>query len=102
MSDLENEVRYLFLNSSNATAGSLSNFSFLFNQSAFNNDWRAGGVSSMAGNLAVNYDFNYKTSWLIGTIKSYINENKDRKIKFIDIDNDKYISNIIKEEENCL
>lgn len=33
---------------------------FLFNQSAFNNDWRGGGTSNYAGNLTINYDFNYK------------------------------------------
>lgn len=36
------------------------NLTFLFNQSAFNNDWRAGGTSNMAGNIGLNYDFNYK------------------------------------------
>lgn len=36
------------------------NVTFLFNQSAFNNDWRAGGTSNMAGNFGLNYDFNYK------------------------------------------
>lgn len=41
------------------------NFVFLFNQSAFNNDWTAGGTSNMAGNLGLNYDFNYKTPDLI-------------------------------------
>lgn len=34
--------------------------SFLFNQSAFNNDWLGGGTSNMSGNLGLNYDFNYK------------------------------------------
>ena len=34
--------------------------SFLFNQAAFNNEWSGGGVSSYAGNLNLNYDFNYK------------------------------------------
>lgn len=34
--------------------------SFLFNQSAFNNNWLAGGTSNIAGNLGLNYDFNYK------------------------------------------
>ena len=38
---------------------------FLFNQSAFNNDWKGGGVSTMAGNIGLNYDFNYKTPTLI-------------------------------------
>ncbi len=32
----------------------------LFNQSAFNNAWMAGGTSSMAGNFVLNYDINYK------------------------------------------
>jgi len=32
--------------------------SFLFNQSAFNN-WVAGGENNIAGNLGLNYDFNY-------------------------------------------
>lgn len=41
------------------------NFVFLFNQSAFNNDWRAGGTSNMAGNIGLNYDFNYKTPEMI-------------------------------------
>ena len=34
---------------------------FLFNQSAFNKEWLGGGTSSIAGNLALNYDFNYNT-----------------------------------------
>lgn len=41
------------------------NFIFLFNQSAFNNEWLGGGTSNMAGNIGVNYDFNYKTPTLI-------------------------------------
>lgn len=32
---------------------------FLFNQSAFSN-WVAGGENTLAGNLGLNYDFNYK------------------------------------------
>lgn len=32
---------------------------FLLNQSSFSN-WAAGGVNSFAGNLTLNYDFNYK------------------------------------------
>lgn len=32
---------------------------FLFNQSSFSN-WTAGGDNTIAGNLGVNYDFNYK------------------------------------------
>ncbi|WP_428223518.1 DUF3078 domain-containing protein [Flavobacterium sp.] len=43
----------------------VGNFNFLFNQSAFNNDWRAGGTSSVAGNLNLNYDFNFKSENLI-------------------------------------
>lgn len=35
------------------------NFSFLFNQSNFNN-WIAGGENNLSGNLSINYDFNYK------------------------------------------
>ena len=34
------------------------NISFLFNQSAFS-DWITGGENNIAGNLGVNYDFNY-------------------------------------------
>jgi hypothetical protein len=41
------------------------NFVFLFNQSAFNNDWLGGGTSNMAGNVGINYDFNYKSEKLI-------------------------------------
>ena len=36
------------------------NISLLFNQSAFNNSWLAGGTSNVAGNFGLNYDFNYK------------------------------------------
>lgn len=35
------------------------NISLLFNQSAFNAEWTGGGTSNLAGNLLVNYDFNY-------------------------------------------
>ncbi|MFN0728604.1 DUF3078 domain-containing protein [Polaribacter gochangensis] len=34
-------------------------FTFLFNQSTFTN-WKAGGDNTIAGNIGVNYDFNYK------------------------------------------
>ena len=34
------------------------NISLLFNQSSFDN-WAAGGVNNIAGNLGLNYDFNY-------------------------------------------
>jgi hypothetical protein len=36
------------------------NFTFLFNQSAFNTEWLGGGTSNVAGNIGINYDFNYK------------------------------------------
>ncbi len=42
------------------------NISFLFNQSAFNFEWKgaSGGVNNIAGNLGLNYDFNYiKGDW---------------------------------------
>ncbi|MDY8135293.1 DUF3078 domain-containing protein [Aquimarina sp. 2201CG5-10] len=39
-------------------------FSLLFNQSAFNFDWQGGGTSNIAGNAAVNYEFNYKKNSL--------------------------------------
>lgn len=35
------------------------NFTLLANQSSFNN-WQAGGQDNFAGNLGINYDFNYK------------------------------------------
>ncbi|MFD1094385.1 DUF3078 domain-containing protein [Salegentibacter chungangensis] len=35
------------------------NIALLFNQSAFNAEWRGGGTSNIAGNLLLNYDFNY-------------------------------------------
>jgi len=35
------------------------NISLLFNQSSFNANWTAGGVSNIAGNIGLNYDFNY-------------------------------------------
>lgn len=33
--------------------------SLLFNQSAFNAEWRGGGTSNLAGNFLFNYNFNY-------------------------------------------
>lgn len=36
------------------------NVQLLFNQSAFNKEWTGGGTSSIAGNLTVNYQFNYR------------------------------------------
>ncbi len=38
------------------------NFTFLLNQSAFNNDWLGGGTSSIAGNVGLNYDLNYTSN----------------------------------------
>jgi hypothetical protein len=35
-------------------------FSFLFNQSTFT-DWKAGGDNTIAGNVGINYDLNYKS-----------------------------------------
>ena len=35
-------------------------FSLLFNQAAFNAEWQGGGTSNYAGNIGVNYDFNYR------------------------------------------
>lgn len=40
-------------------------FSFLFNQSAFNNEWLGGGTSNIAGNMGLNYDFNYNTDRVV-------------------------------------
>jgi hypothetical protein len=37
----------------------VGNFSLLFNQSSFSSAWQAGGTSSLAGSLGINYDFNY-------------------------------------------
>jgi len=40
--------------------------SLLFNQAAFNAEWQGGGVSNIAGNLSISYDWNYlkgKWSW---------------------------------------
>ncbi|MFV9483341.1 DUF3078 domain-containing protein [Christiangramia sp. ASW11-125] len=36
------------------------NVQLLFNQSAFNKEWTGGGTSSNAGNLTVDYQFNYR------------------------------------------
>jgi hypothetical protein len=36
-----------------------------FNQSAFNNEWTAGGIGNIAANILVNYDFNYTKGNLI-------------------------------------
>ena len=41
------------------------NVALLFNQAAFNKEWTGGGTNNIAGNLTINYDFNYKsvTGW---------------------------------------
>lgn len=44
-------------------------FILLFNQSAFNDSWQAGGTSSIAGNMAMNYDFKYKKEDVIWDTK---------------------------------
>ena len=36
------------------------NIQLLFNQSAFNKEWTGGGTSSIAGNLNIDYKFNYR------------------------------------------
>lgn len=36
------------------------NIQLLFNQSAFNKEWTGGGTSSIAGNLVLNYEENYR------------------------------------------
>lgn len=41
-----------------------ANFTLLFNQSAFNYDWQGGGTSNIAGNVTLNYAFNYKKNSL--------------------------------------
>jgi hypothetical protein len=49
------------------------NFKFLFNQSAFSN-WVARGENTLAGNVDVNYDFNYhknKLTWNNKILASY-------------------------------
>lgn len=35
-------------------------FQLLFNQSAFNKEWSGGGTSSLAGNLTLDYELNYR------------------------------------------
>lgn len=50
-------------NDSIKTWGFNGRMTFLFNQSSFSN-WSAGGDNTIAGNISVNYDFNYKKdSW---------------------------------------
>ena len=59
------------------------NITLLFNQAAFNHEWSGGGSSNIAGNLGLNYDFNYKQdkiSWNNRPIAEYgITKNKDDK-----------------------
>jgi len=53
--------------------GKKGKISFLFNQSAFSN-WVAGGDNNLAGNISLNYDFNYKKNnfiWNNKVIASY-------------------------------
>lgn len=48
-------------------------FAFIFNQSSFTN-WVAGGDNTVAGNINVNYDFNYKKkniNWDTRILSSY-------------------------------
>ena len=48
-------------------------FAFIFNQSSFSN-WASGGENTIAGNLNVNYDFNFKKNninWDTRIITSY-------------------------------
>jgi len=54
-----------FINAQETQVDSVKNwtnkgvFTFLANQSSFSN-WQAGGQNNFAGNVGVNYDFNYK------------------------------------------
>ena len=41
------------------------NILLTFNQSAYNNEWTAGGIGNIAANILVNYDFNYTKENLI-------------------------------------
>ncbi len=65
----------------------LGKFSFLFNQSSFTN-WVAGGTNTVAGNIAINYDFNYhkkKWSWDNKINSTYgISYNTDQGIRKTD------------------
>lgn len=50
------------------------NIQLLFNQSAFNEEWTGGGTSSIAGNLILNYDENYRWnnfSWTNRILANY-------------------------------
>ena len=63
----------------------LGRFAFIFNQSSFSN-WSSGGENTVAGNIKINYDFNYKNeniNWdsriLSGYGLSYLGERGFRK-----------------------
>ena len=60
------------------------NIVFLFNQSAFNNEWLGGGTSNIAGNIGLNYDYNYaslKSVWDNKLIVAYgLTKLKDQDI----------------------
>ena len=50
------------------------NIQLLFNQSAFNKEWTGGGTSSIAGNITLNYEENYRYdnfSWTNRILGSY-------------------------------
>ncbi len=50
------------------------NIQLLFNQSAFNKEWTGGGTSSIAGNLVLNYEENYRYdrfSWTNRILANY-------------------------------
>ncbi len=60
-------------------------FAFIFNQSSFSN-WASGGENTVAGNININYDFNYKkrnVNWdsriITGYGLSHINDKGYRK-----------------------
>jgi hypothetical protein len=60
-------------------------FNFIFNQSSFSN-WSSGGENTVAGNININYDFNYKKkniNWdsriLTAYGSSYVSEKGYRK-----------------------
>lgn len=64
-------------------------FTFLFNQSAFSN-WAAGGDNTLAGNLSINYNFNYKKNnfiWNNKIITSY-GMTKSKSVDFTKKTND--------------
>lgn len=49
-------------------------FQLLFNQSAFNKEWTGGGTSSVAGNLMLDYQLNYRSgefSWDSKVLANY-------------------------------